>query len=833
MDNITKIDQIHDLMPSHYNTRTNPNWSALIAAIGGSDQALVNLMVELKKQFFLKTSYRPYLDNLAANSGILRPAGIGINDTTFKQYVPILAYQPKQVKLIIDQLLNIFYAKETTTAFVAAGQPEPYNLADGWELEYTVDGIYDELIKFHTADFTSISAATALEVAAAINRQATHSFAESYFDNTKKAFFVKIFTNTIGSKGSIQVVGGRANIALQLNGFVTTAGNGSNTQWLVTKVGNLMTFHWTGTGTNPMLNQLQVGDVLICLLAGNVGSFPITNIDLGTNSFSFLNLFGTAGTFTQVNSNQTKFFTPHKYVMFTQDVRAATWEVTPGEVIVELPTTPTIVQRNLIGGMHLNGSESTTTSINSSTSLTVADASSFPMAGTFWLQPVEEIQTRYITPSENTLSSTTFNGRFQGRPQEYTYTSRLALATTGDTTAGSKVISNLASVAGLAKGQSVFMPGVPSYALIVSVGVNSVTITYPATANGVTIPVQFGGNVLTGITPNLPALAFLDEHTLSSLTRTGNVVTATTSTPHDYQVGETVSIYGTSGILGQTVTGTVALNQDTITSVSSVVGVGEGELVIGTFVPLGTTITNIVGSTVTMSQNATGSATESITFNENLNGAFVITSVTSNTFTYNLTGLNGTASTPGTARVDSIGAAPSGQLVLITGAQPSSFTRITGTYVWDLTAPFVLSENTATLVDGITAGQTVPLLNVSPNTIPSTGGFVVFDYGLNTQEGPVSYLYTPNDTIIVVDPSYIFQHDHAIGSSVISIDNKGPHVMSGLGTEYPPYITNPGQARAILENLITSVASSGIFIDFLVRYPQQLYGTIAVYQVVN
>ncbi len=829
-NNITKIDQIHNQMPAHYNTRNNPNWNGLITALGQSDQNIANLIVAIQNQFFIKTASGSYLDNLGANDGVSRPAGTGMADTIFKQFIPIMAYQPKQVKLIIDQLLNIFFAKETTTAYIESGQPSPYVLQDGWELEYTVDGINDELLRFHATDFTNINAATSVEIAAAINRQAQFSYAESYYDNPSKSYYVKIFSNTIGSKGSIQMVGGRANIALQFNGFITTAGNGTNTEWTVTKIGDQVTFQYIG-GAPPGLNQLQVGNVLISLLPGNVGSFPITKINLSENSFTFTNLFGTPGTYIQTDPTQTKFFAANKYVVYIQDVRAVTWEVTPGEVIVEMPATPPVVKRSLIGAAHINGSESIVLTTNSPTSITVADASQFPLSGTFWLQEVEEIITRYITPTENVISTDTFNTRFQGRPIEYTYTSRLVLETTGDTLTGSTQIMNVASTVGLEVGQGVFMPGVPSYALITNILGSTVTIDYPATVTATSIPVQFAGNVLSGITPNLPPLAILDENTLTSLVRSGDVVTATTSAPHDYIVGDIVSIYSSSGIISQTSTGTTTVGLPTITGVSPDATVAAGELIVGTNIPLGTLVTNVVGTTVTMTENATGSGSGTITFNENLNGTFVITSVTSNTFTYSALGLNGSATLPGTARVDTIGMAPAGSLVLITAALPVSFTRLTGPYVWDLSAPFVLSDNIATLTESIQAGQTIPLINLSVNTIPLQGGFVVFDYGLNTQEGPVKYLYAPNSTAIVIDPSYIFQYSHAEGSSVVSIDNKGPHIMSGLGTEYPPYITNPSDVRVTLENLIESVASAGIFIDFLVRYPDQLYSVLPTYTV--
>ncbi|CAN5950516.1 unnamed protein product [Sphagnum jensenii] len=735
-------------MPQHFNSRTNPNWNALITALGQSDQNIADLIVQIKDQFFIKTASAPYLDNLGANSGIARPPQVGMNDTTFKKYIPILAYTPKQVKYIVDQLLNIFFAKETTTAFVVSGQAQPFPLVDGWELEYTVDGLYDELIYFKASDFTNISEATATEIAAAINRQAQHSSAESYYDNITKGYYVKIFTNTIGSTGSIQLIGGRSNLSLQFNGYITGAGTGTNTQWTVTKIGQNVTFQYVG-GQNPNINLLQVGDVIISLLPGNEGYFTITNINLSTQSFTFVNLFGTPGTYTQTASNQTNFFTPNKYVVYTQTSRALTWQVSPGEAIVEMPATPPVVKRSLVGAAHLNGSESTVTSYNSPSSITVADASHFPMSGSFWLQEVDELIDRQQTPLQNVITTTTLNTRLQGTPTKYTYTSRLVLSTTGNTTIGTTQITNVASVVGLAIGQNVFMIGVPSYALITEIVGNTVIIDWPATATASNVSVDFAGNVLTGITPALPPLATLDEQTLTSLTRTSNVVTATTSGTHDYKVGDVVSIYGSSGIPVQTSTGTVQNGFSNITSISPVGVIADGLQVSGTYIPALTYIQQVSGTTATMTANATGNATENITFSENLNGAYVITSVTSNTFTFNALGVNGTATTAGTARVNSVGLAPSGSLVIITDALPVSFTRITGSYVWDLSAPFVLSDNIAfTTGSVLQAGQIVPLLSLTPNTIPAGGGYVVFDYGLNTQEGPIKYLYAHQTTLL-------------------------------------------------------------------------------------
>jgi hypothetical protein len=145
-------------------------------------------------------------------------------------------------------------------------------------------------------------------------------------------------------------------------------------------------------------------------------------------------------------------------------------------------------------------------------------------------------------------------------------------------------------------------------------------------------------------------------------------------------------------------------------------------------------------------------------------------------------------------------------------------------------ATFVLSSNTSQISDAIQAGKIVRLLNITTNDISKNGGFLIFDYGRNTQEGPVRFLYKPTDNTIALDPSYTFKHNHSVDSPIVAISRKGPHQMNARATEYPPYVTDPSEARFILQDLIRSVKSTGIFVNFLVRYPEQLYSTLDVYQ---
>lgn len=825
MDNKTKVDRIHDLLPKFLNTHTNTNWRGLIEALGEQDEQLAQLIAEVRKQFFIKTSSRPYIDVLAANNNISRPRLVGMSDASFRNYIPVLSYKPKQVKLIIDALLDIFFFKESTTAFIMSTSFEPFTLADGWDLQLNIDSIYQESITFRAADFTNIALASADEIVAAYNRQSKYSYATNYYDSITKHSYIRIFTNTVGSKGSIEIFGGLANIGLQLNGFITTAGNGSNTQWTVTKIGDTVTFTNTG-GASPGINQLQIGDILISSLPGNSGSFVITGINISNQSYTFTNLFATTGVFTQVSANDTKYIRPDKYVAWKTPRRAIVWETQSGEVTVEMPTTPPVVQRSLKGSMHLNGDVTLMTNRDSDTSLSVVNAAGFPMSGSFWIEHVDAITTRILTPDINEIQTITSNGRLIYDVQKYTYDNRLVLNTSGSAVLGSNQIT-VASVAGVAVGNSLFMDGFRADAVVTNIVGLVVTLSENATATANSIPVTFCGNTLFGIDPPLPALTVLNETVSTSLSRSAGVVTVTVN--NTYAPGDSVYVYGSSGINILATPGNTNSNA-VLTGLASVAGVAPGQLVIATGVPANTTVVQVISSSsVLMSKAATLTGLQAIQFNENVNGSFVIQSASSTQFTYDLLGTDGTALVAGSSGIEEGGLANSGSKIILTTAQHNYDTRITGSYVWDTAAPYVLSDAVANTQDEIIAGKIVRLLNVSANHIPDQTGFIIFNYGQNSQEGPVKYLYKPAEGVLALDPSYIFLKDHPVGSPVVTLSHKGPHQMDGLAGEYGLYITDPSEARVILEALIQSVVSAGIFVNFLIRYPEQFYGTLDVY----
>lgn len=692
-ENNTKIDRLHDQLPKSFNTRENTNWSAILSALGSEDERLAQLLDVVKDQFFVQTAARPYLDSLGSNSGVARPRMVGMEDSEFRSYIPIMAYKPKQVKDIIDELLNQFFFRDLTTSRLSSSLSEPFALQDTWTLRYSIDGVNEDLIIFSADDFSDISNATAAEVASAINRQAQHSFAVTHEDSTIKETFIRIFTNTVGAKGSISMIGGRGNIGLQFDGFNTSAGNGIDTEWTFTKIGDLMAMQYTA-GSNPSLSSLSAGSILLSNLTGNKGSFVLENVDTSTNTIFYRDIFGTVGVVTQTSVNDTKFLNDFTSHIQLQDKRSIAWEVSSGEIVVEMPTTPAVVRRSLKGSTHLNGSIGTMTSRDSGTQLTIDNATLFPDAGKFLLNEKQEIITRVDVLNTATHS---YGSRGEGFQQVYLYT-----------------------------GKSV--------------------------------------NTLTGITPDLPSLAQLIEVVILSATRVSKVATITTSTVHGLSIGQWVTVANTA-------------------------------------------------NTVPMLQS--------------VDGNYIITSTpTSTTFTYVSAGDDG-AATGGLASSEQPGMSNTGSRVVLHSSRID--TGILGATMWDTQAPFVLSSVNTSISDEIQAGNIVRNLTVGVNEIVDEQSLAIFDFGTEFQEGPVKILYKPTDTTLALDPAYIFQYDHEIGSALTMIRRRGAHSVSTTAQEYPAYITDPSAVRVVMEEIIRSVKSVGMFIDFLVRFPDQAYATVDVY----
>jgi hypothetical protein len=273
-----------------------------------------------------------------------------------------------------------------------------------------------------------------------------------------------------------------------------------------------------------------------------------------------------------------------------------------------------------------------------------------------------------------------------------------------------------------------------------------------------------GGYILSGITPNLPVAAGVQELLISSAQSDAKgVLTITTTTPHLIEAAGSVKVY------------------DVPAPGLSLNGVFE--------------LIEVVSANVFKCQSSSG-ATPLVN--------------------------------SGKVRIERVGLADAGSPIYLTSAIVN--TGILGPYMYDTNAPFVVSAYVSSTTEEINAGNIVLNLGINtPNNIPNEQGYLIFDYGLNTQEGPVRYLYKASEGTLALDPAYVFKYNHDVGSTITAIRRKGAYVMGGLGKEYAFYISDPAKAREILQDLINQVKSVGLFLEYIIRYPTLYYSEFDVY----
>ena len=245
-----------------------------------------------------------------------------------------------------------------------------------------------------------------------------------------------------------------------------------------------------------------------------------------------------------------------------------------------------------------------------------------------------------------------------------TETGPSSVSFTGNTTSGSPTVSNVqlsTGMFGLAVGESVTGPGIPAGTTITAINVATNTITLSQnttatatgvklTATGLVFTTAFAGatvslnalnnDILTPINANTTNVTIVNQadvdlsaSTLTAgagtnfnVTSTGTI-TLPTALPTNFGTfsasamqtnvvanltATSFTFNGTTNFATTPFTGTTTNGSASVT-VTNTTGLVVGQNVAGAGIPAGTTILSIVGTTITLSQNATASATVTLT----------------------------------------------------------------------------------------------------------------------------------------------------------------------------------------------------------------------------
>lgn len=204
---LSRLEKYFKFLPKELKPSTNPILNALLRAWAGEDEEVLQQLKNTKAQLFVKTAEGTYLDRLASNYGVSRPASLGLLDDDFRELIPNLSLKQKQISKSFYDTMDVFWGPEFSRANVTSTLSEPYAVSPGDSFELSVDGKANQKVNVLAGDIRSPGFAKAEELARILRRMdgITVTVVE---DSTSSETGVNIRTNTPGARGSIEFISG-------------------------------------------------------------------------------------------------------------------------------------------------------------------------------------------------------------------------------------------------------------------------------------------------------------------------------------------------------------------------------------------------------------------------------------------------------------------------------------------------------------------------------------------------------------------------------------------------------------------------------------------------
>jgi hypothetical protein len=361
---VTTTEQEYKRLRSYLNPYIKgKNTEAILTALAsGSSSYLINNVRAVNDMLYITTAAGDYLDQRLADFGITRPPAIGLSDEVFSQ-IGIQVKNRKQVRDLINNLLDAIFGDEFVRASNSASQFEPYALTSGDTLIINFDEANTVTVTFSSNDFENIAQAKAQEVADAITKSLRNQgFSGTAIEkNDGNGPYVEILSDTIGPISSVTVLGGSAQNQLKFPEVVPAGGNAS-TQWTLSlQPGGIVRFTWTG-GANPQLGRVSDGNYVNIFGGGfassaNQGSYTITKAVGGVAGVSYFeveNPLGTPGVIVQGLDNAVSFYNPVRQTNASRTSYAAVYQVQSRVLQVFIPAATKVIRRNRVGSAHLH-----------------------------------------------------------------------------------------------------------------------------------------------------------------------------------------------------------------------------------------------------------------------------------------------------------------------------------------------------------------------------------------------------------------------------------------------------------------------------------------------
>ena len=358
-------DQDYKRLRAYLNsTIRGENTQAILEAIAtGGLKGLRENTEAMNDQLYITKAVGRYLDARLADSNITRPDNVGLSDDVFRE-LGIEIKNRKQVRDLLLNILRIIYGEDFTRATMDSAEFETYALEDGDTLIIQYDDTEPVEVVFSAADFSSIGAATAQEVADAITKQLNSLGANgaAYDNDDGIGAYVRLISEVDGPSSSIRVLGGKAQNKLKFPSIRPTSGV-ATTEWTLEPVaGGVIRATWTN-GPNPSIGKVRKGNYVNIYGSAfdplNQGTFTITAVqsgDVGEAYVEYENPNGINQVTNQGDVEGILFFGADRTTVISKTNYATLYHVQDSLLEIFIPATTRVVRRDRAGSAHLHES---------------------------------------------------------------------------------------------------------------------------------------------------------------------------------------------------------------------------------------------------------------------------------------------------------------------------------------------------------------------------------------------------------------------------------------------------------------------------------------------
>lgn len=187
-------------------------WTQLLATLGEEEKSAQDQSEAVYDQLFLATADGAYLDARASEEGgYLRPELVGFSDDAFRELVIQLSTRKLTINTFLA-LLEIYYGIDAVRAHITSTTTETFNIVDGSQQTFIIDGVPGFTVTFHASDFETSGAVTATEAAVALNRQfeliGAKALALPFLDTQTDQTYLTVYSASRGLRGSMESVSG-------------------------------------------------------------------------------------------------------------------------------------------------------------------------------------------------------------------------------------------------------------------------------------------------------------------------------------------------------------------------------------------------------------------------------------------------------------------------------------------------------------------------------------------------------------------------------------------------------------------------------------------------